>query len=152
MNKSECEEIVLMQYALFNQALYSADKKAVFLAWFAMLEGLEFEETRAAVVACSSEEKYMPTAGAICRQVKMSRQRIPPPTPHQFWAYIQAVVNNHRAGITGNIRKETAEHPAAVQTIKDIGADVIFGLHTNGDRTWALEAYTENLKKFLANA
>ena len=141
-----------MVHALFNQALYAADKKTIFSAWFALLEDLEFEETRQAVIACSSEEKYMPTAGAICRQVKMSRQRIPPPTPHQFWAYIQAVVNNHRAGITGNIRKETAEHPAVVQTIKDIGADVIFGLHTNGDRTWALEAYTENLKKFLANA
>ena len=46
-----------MVHALFNQALYKGDEKTVFSSWFALLEDLEFEETRAAVVACSSEEK-----------------------------------------------------------------------------------------------
>ena len=152
MNKPECEEIVSMVHALFNQALYSADKKTIFSAWFALLEDLEFEETRAAVVACSSEEKYMPTAGAIRRQVKLSRLNIPIPSAHMFWGYIQAVIKSRNTGSPVNVRKETAEHPVVRKTIEDIGADVVFGLHTNGDRTWVLEAYNENLRKHMANA
>ena len=152
MNKSECEEIVSMVHALFNQALYSADKKTIFSAWFALLEDLGFEETRAAVIACSSEEKYMPTAGAIRRQVKIFRLDCTPPTPHMFWAHIQAVIKARNTGTHENIRKEVAEHPVVMKTIEDTGADVVFGLHTNGDRTWILEAYNENLRKHMANA
>ena len=152
MNKSECEEIVRMVHALFNQALYKGDEKTVFSSWFALLEDLEFEETRAAVVACSSEEKYMPNAGAVRRQAKLSRLNVSPPTPHQFWGHIQSVIKARNTGTHENIRKDIAEHPVVMKTIEDIGADVVFGLHTNGDRAWVLEAYNENLRKHMANA
>lgn len=152
MNKPECEEIVRMLHALYNQTLYKGDEKTVFSSWFALFEDLEHEETRQAVIDCTAEEKYMPNAGAIRRQVKKGRLENTPPTTHQFWGYIQAVIKARNTGTVQNLRKETAEHPVVIKTIEDIGAEVVFGLHTNGDRTWVLEAYTENLRKHLTNA
>ena len=72
------------------------------------------------------------------------------PTEHQFWSYIQAGIKARNEGTTIKTRKEIAEHPIVIKTIEEIGHDVVWGLHTNGDRQWALAAYNENLKRFMA--
>jgi hypothetical protein len=41
--KEELQELVRFVYALYNQALYKADEKQIFLAWWALLQDLEAE-------------------------------------------------------------------------------------------------------------
>ena len=149
MEKSELQDLVQECFVLFNQTLYEKDKKTTLKAWWALMQDIPFEEARRILISYSTQEQWMPTPGALRRMWVLDRDGAAP-TPQQFWGYVQAVIKARNAGTTINIRKEVAEHPAVVQTIEDLGADVAWNLTTNGDRTWALEAYTENVKKHMA--
>ena len=149
MNKSELKDLVLQAFALFNQTLYAADHDITFKSWFSVLFDLPLEDCRQALETCAISDKFMPTPGALRRFVITKKEGIP--SEHQFWAYIQAGIKARNEGTTIKTRKEIAEHPIVVKTIEEIGPEVAWGLHTNGDRQWALAAYTENLKRFMAN-
>ena len=149
MNKSELKDLVLQAFALFNQTLYAADQQITLTSWFSVLHDLQFEECRQALETCAIADKFMPTPGALRRMVIIKKESVP--SEHEFWAYIQAGIKARNEGTTIKTRKEIAEHPIVVKTIEEIGPEVAWGLHTNGDRQWALAAYTENLKRFMAN-
>jgi|TARA_B100000678_G_C18092439_1_gene455345 hypothetical protein len=148
MNKNELKDLVLMTFALFNQTLYAADQDITFKSWFSVLRDLQFEDCRQALETCAISDKFMPTPGALRRFVIVKKEGIP--TEHQFWSYIQAGIKARNEGTTIKTRKEIAEHEIVLKTIEEIGPDVVWGLHTNGDRQWALAAYTENLKQHMA--
>jgi hypothetical protein len=150
--KSELQELVQLVYALYNQALYKADEKQIFQAWWALLQDLDQAATKSKILELSTIAKYMPKPGDI--RVAVKKDEIPnlPPGNHEFWAYLQDVRNNRNAGIHENTRKEVAEHPCVQKTIAKAGATVCFGLSTNGDRQWILEAYTEIRDEFMVKA
>ena len=148
MKKNELKDLVLQAFALFNQTLYAADQDITFKSWFSVLFDLPLEDCRQALETCAISDKFMPTPGALRRFVITKKEGIP--SEHQFWAYIQAGIKARNEGTTIKVRKEIAEHEIVLQTIEEIGPDVVWGLHTNGDRQWALAAYTENLKRFMA--
>jgi hypothetical protein len=150
MEKSELQDLVQECFVLFNQTLYEKDRKVILKAWWALLQDLPYEEARQELIRYSMQEQWMPTPGALRRRWVQGTMNGAAPSPHQFWGYIQAVIKARNAGTTINIKKEIAEHPAVTQTIEDLGADVAWNLTTNGDRTWVLEAYTENVKQFMA--
>ena len=91
----------------------------------------------------------MPTPGTLRRRVISKDEAIP--SEHEFWAYIQAGIKARNEGTTIKTRKEVAEHQVVLKTIEEIGHNVVWGLHTNGDRQWALAAYNETLRQFMAN-
>ena len=150
MEKSELQDLVQECFVLFNQTLYEKDKKTSLKAWWALLQDIPFEEARRILISYSTQEQWMPTPGALRRSWVQDSMDGAVPTPHQFWGYVQTVIKARNAGTTINIRTEIAEHPAVVQTIEDLGADVAWNLTTNGDRQWATDAYTENVKKYMA--
>ena len=149
MKKNELKDLVLQAFASFNQTLCTSDREITFRAWFALLHDLRFEDCCQALETFAISDKFMPTPGALRRHVISARDAIP--SEHEFWAYIQAGIKARNEGTTIKTRKEIAEHPIVVKTIEEIGPEVAWGLHTNGDRQWALAAYTENLKRFMAN-
>ena len=148
MTKNELKDLVLRAFALFNQTLYAADHEITFKSWFSVLHDQVFEDCRQALETCAISDKFMPTPGALRRRVISKNEAIP--SEHEFWAYIQAGIKARNEGTTIKVRKEVAEHEVVLKTIEEIGPDVVWGLHTNGDRQWALAAYTENLKDFMA--
>ena len=148
MKKNELKDLVLQAFALFNQTLYAADQDITFKSWFSVLHDIGFEDCRQALETCSISDKFMPTPGSLRRHVITKKEGIP--SEHQFWAYIQAGIKARNEGTTIKTRKEIAEHEVVLNTIEEIGPEVAWGLHTNGDRQWALAAYTENLKRFMA--
>ena len=149
MEKTELKDLVLQAFALFNQTLYAADHDITFKSWFSVLHDIGFEDCRQALETCAISDKFMPTPGALRRHVISKNEGVP--SEHQFWSYIQAGIKARNEGTTIKVRKEIAEHEVVLQTIEEIGPDVVWGLHTNGDRQWALAAYNENLKRFMAN-
>lgn len=148
MTKNELKDLVLMTFALFNQTLYAADQDITFKSWFSVLHDIGFEDCRQALEACAISDKFMPTPGALRRHVITKKEAVP--SEHEFWSYIQAGIKARNEGTTIKTRKEVAEHEVVLKTIEQIGPDVVWGLHTNGDRQWALAAYTENLKQHMA--
>jgi hypothetical protein len=148
MLKNELKDLVLRSFALFNQTLYAADQQITLTSWFSVLHDLQFEECRQALETCAIADKFMPTPGALRRLVISKKEDIP--TEHEFWSYIQAGIKARNEGTTIKIRKEITEHPIVTKTVEEIGHNVIWGLHTNGDRQWALAAYNENLKQHMA--
>jgi len=148
MDKNELKDLVRTAFALFNQTLYAADQDITFKSWFSVLRDLQFEDCRQALETCAISDKFMPTPGSLRRHVITQKEGIP--TEHQFWSYIQAGIKARNEGTTIKTRKEIAEHEIVLKTIEEIGPDVVWGLHTNGDRQWALAAYTENLKQHMA--
>lgn len=152
MIKEELQELVRFVYALYNQALYKADEKQIFLAWWALLQDLEAGIAKKKVIEHSTLERYMPRPGEIRIAVKKEEISDLPPGPHEFWAYLQDVRTNRNYGIHEVTRKEVAEHICVKETIAKVGASVAFGLSTNGDRTWVLEAYTEITHDFMIKA
>ena len=150
MIKAELQELVRLAYALHNQTLYSKDEKHVFQAWWALLQDLAPEDARREILMYSTQSKFMPTPGAVRLAVKKTQISDLPPGPHEFWAHLQEVRNNRNRGIHEITRKEVAEHECVQKCIERCGASVVFGLSTNGDRAWVLEAYTEITSAFMA--
>lgn len=152
MIKAELQDLVRFVYSLYNQALYKADEKQIFMAWWALLHDLAAGEAKKKIIEHSTLERYMPRPGEIRIAVKKEEMSDLPPGPHEFWAYLQDVRNNRNAGVHEITRKEVAEHICVKETIAKVGASVAFGLSTNGDRTWVLEAYTETTREFMVKA
>ena len=152
MIKAELQELVRLVYSLYNQALYKADEKQIFLAWWALLQALAAGEAKKKIMEHSTLERYMPRPGEIRVAVKKDEISDLPPGPHEFWAYLQEVRNNRNYGIHEITRKEIAEHICVKETVAKVGASVAFGLSTNGDRTWVLEAYTEITRDYMVKA
>lgn len=152
MIKEELQELVRFVYALYNQALYKADEKQIFLAWWALLQDLEAGIAKKKVIEHSTLERYMPRPGEIRIAVKKEEMSDLPPGPHEFWAHLQDVRINRNYGIHEVTRKKVAEHICVKETIAKVGASVAFGLSTNGDRTWVLEAYTEITRDYMVKA
>jgi len=150
--KAELQDLVRFVYSLYNQALYKADEKQIFMAWWALLHDLAAGEAKKKIIEHSTLERYMPRPGEIRIAVKKEEMSDLPPGPHEFWAYLQDVRNNRNAGVHEITRKEVAEHICVKETIAKVGASVAFGLSTNGDRTWVLEAYTETTREFMVKA
>jgi hypothetical protein len=148
MTKTELKDLVQRCFALFNQTLYAADQDITFKSWFSVLHDQAFEDCRQALETCAISDKFMPTPGALRRHVISAAEEVP--TEHMFWSYIQAGIKARNEGTTLKVRKEIAEHEVVLKTIEEIGTHVVWGLHTNGDRQWALAAYNENLKRFMA--
>lgn len=148
MNKNELKDLVRTAFALFNQTLYAADHDITFKSWFSVLFDLPLEDCRQALEAYAISDKFMPTPGALRRMVIIKKESVP--SEHEFWAYIQAGIKARNEGTTIKARKEIAEHEVVLKTIEEIGPDVVWGLHTNGDRQWALAAYNETLRQHMA--
>ena len=150
MIKTEQQELVRLAHALYNQTLYSKDEAHIFQAWWAQLQDLYPDHVRQKIIDISMQSKYMPTPGAVRLSIKKALIPDCPPGPHEFWAYLQEVRNNRNNGTHQITRKEVAEHPCVQKCIQQVGATVAFGLITNGDRAWVLEAYTEITGAFMA--
>ena len=148
--KTELQELVRLAHALYNQTLYSKDEAHIFQAWWALLQDLDPDHVRQKILDISMQSKYMPTPGAVRLSIKKALIPDCPPGPHEFWAYLQEVRNNRNNGTHQITRKEVAEHPCVQKCIQQVGATVAFGLITNGDRAWVLEAYTEITGAFMA--
>ena len=106
MIKAELQELVRLVYSLYNQALYKADEKQIFLAWWALLQDLAAGEAKKKIMEHSTLERYMPRPGEIRVAVKKDEISDLPPGPHEFWAYLQEVRNNRNYGIHEITRKE----------------------------------------------
>jgi hypothetical protein len=147
VTKEELEDLVRFAYALWNKELFEADRRDVCRAWWALLKDLPAEDVRNEIAQLSLVEKFLPNPGAIRRAYKNARMKNPPPTPQQFWGYLQGVIKNQNSGthqIVGD------QHPVVMAALKELGA-VAFTLTTNGDREYALEAYERCLKEWLRN-
>lgn len=145
MTKEELEDLVKFAYALWNKELFEVDKKNVCRAWWEVLKDLPHENVRTEIAHLSMVEKFLPSPGAIRKAYKIARMKNPPPTPQEFWATLQGVIQNRNSG-THQILGD--QHPVVVAALNELGA-VAFTLTTNGDREYALDAYERNLKEWL---
>jgi hypothetical protein len=65
-----------------------------------------------------------------------------------MWAHIQTLIKNTNTGTRTENPKEIAEHPCVQATLKELGP-AMYGLTTNGDRQFALEAYSRHTTTYM---
>jgi len=148
MNKQELEAIVRETYGMYNRDLYETDRPHVLRGWWALLQDLPENEVRKTIQNLATREKFLPSAGAIRTAHLETRIKNPPPTPQQMWAHIQTLIKNTNTGTRTESPKEIAEHPCVQATLKELGP-AMYGLTTNGDRQFALEAYSRHTTTYM---
>jgi len=148
MNKQELEAIVRETYGMYNKDLFESDRPHVLRGWWALLQDLPEKEVRKTIQNLVTREKYLPSAGTIRTTHLNTRIKNPPPTPQQMWAHIQTIIKNTNTGTRTESPKKTAEHPCVTQTLKELGP-ALHTLTTNGDRQFALEAYTRHTTNYI---
>ena len=148
MNKQELEEIVRETYGIYNKDLFEVDRPHICRGWYSVLQDLPANDVRKTIQKISTREKFLPSAGAIRNAHLETRIKNPPPTPQQFWGYVQTVNKNIATGTRTESPKEIAEHPCVAATFHELGTAML-SMATNGDRNFVLEAYNRHVATYI---
>lgn len=151
MSRDELKKFVRMIFASFNQQLFSADEAATFEAWWLQLSDCHYDGCVDQLRQIGLTEKYMPTPGAFKKAYLLTRTENPPPTPQQFWVYLQSIQKTANNGTVQNMGHQNPPHPIITATMKELGATA-YTLTTNQDREQAYAVFNQHLTRWLLQA
>ena len=137
MTKEELKDLVDQVYGTYNNVLYEMDKRTIYGAWYALLEDLDYEETRKVFLNIAVYSKFMPRPGDIRRATIDTQTKT---TPHldgySAWGIFMTIQKDANFGT----QTESPRPEALQKTLEHLG-DSAFSMHTNGDREAFLRVY-----------
>lgn len=147
MTKDEVVKAVELVYSHWNDRLPSSDapKKAALRAWAEFLIDLDYEDVVRAISHAAVYDTYMPRPGQIRKAVLQACSQLPvPPTPVEAWGQVRSLCESVATGTYS----EDSFHPCVLATVRQMGGIAGVSVNTNGDRTYFLEAYQEQVRSW----
>lgn len=145
MTKDEVVKAVELLYSHWNDRLPSSDapKKAALRAWNEFIGDLEYQDVVTAISAAALTDTYMPRPGQIRKAVVIRRSQLEAaPTPAEAWGQVRSLAESVASGTYS----EDSYHPCVLSTVRLMGGISSVAVNTNGDRTFFLEAYQEQVR------
>ena len=147
MTPSEIESAVELLYSHYNDRLPASGplKKAALRAWNQFLSDLESADVLDAISRLAVSDTYMPRPGRLRKAVLMANSQHPtPPSGPEAWAQVRYLAE----AVSSGTYAEDTYHPCVLATVRQMGGIHAVAVHTNGDRTYFLEAYQERVAEW----
>jgi hypothetical protein len=147
MTKDEVVKAVELLYSHWNDRLPSSDapKKAALRAWAEFILDLEYADVVQAISAAALTDTYMPRPGQIRKAVLKACSQLPAaPSPVEAWGQVRSLSESVSSGTYA----EDKYHPCVLATVRLMGGISSVAVNTNGDRTFFLEAYQEQVRNW----
>lgn len=145
MNKHELAEIATSAYALYNQAIPEFDKKIILQAWWDLLQDLEYEPTKKALLNYAATYKTMPTPGEIRRRcVDEAVTVAETPTPLAAWGIVLRQISLANSGMATSTEDL---HPCILRVMEVIGAG-LYELQGKTDQFQFMRTYEQIVSEY----
>lgn len=144
MTKQELCDIVDRIYASWNQQIPATQQKAIYNAWWRILQHCNPDDIHTTIDHMVITETYMPKPGQIWTHNLQQTNTYNPPTPQQAWQQLRQAAH---AAHTGTHNPNNTIHPDTQHIIQQLGTTTAYNLHTNNDREHFTTLYQQHIKQ-----